>query len=196
MCDHIPFINYSVIHLLNDFILNPYIHRVEHSLHCELYGLITKELATIPKTNRLMRNIHDFNTQLVHKEWPHQNGIDKSLRRGNYDLVVLDYPSLMNCSLNDYLVGKNIDITSVIELGLNYPTSHIEKDCITLSKTKAKNKWIIHFRNIKSRKSSIKKHREKINDCSCRYNDISFIYAWVILENDKIKLIDKEIIQR
>ena len=179
-------------YIIDEFVKNPYLHRVEHSLHCEIYKILENKLIE----NNIITNRLGFKVCLIQKEWPHPENIDNSRRRGNYDLVILGYDSLINSTLNNYLIGKNIEINTAIEVGLNYSIKHLEKDCETLSKTNAKNKIIIHLKNKHSRKTEIVLIKRKVNDCIEKYTDISFYYAWVILDEHGLKIIDKEIKER
>jgi hypothetical protein len=187
--DHI---NITIMKFGDEFIKDPFLHRVEHSMHCELYQMLTSSI-TEQYQSRYILNKNGFRSQLIHKEWPHQDNIDKGhRRRGNYDLVILDKKSLKQCTLDQYRLGRNVVLNTVIELGLNYDTNHLLKDCKTLNNTKSKNKWIIHFRNIKSRDTEVAKHSQIINALEEKYMDISFLYIWVIFNNGKIKILKKE----
>lgn len=172
-------VNRAVLALGESFRERPFLHRVEHSLHCELYMLIQKELECMPDHDRFVMTKDGFETQLIHKEWPHQDGIDDSRRRGNYDLVVLDRASLAACTEKDYQDGRNVAIHSVFELGMNYDTDHLYKDYKTLQKTTAKNKWIIHFRNRTSKTWKVEDNGNCIEKYADESSDISFLYLWM-----------------
>ncbi len=182
-------VNRAVLALGESIRERPFLHRVEHSLHCELYILIQKELESLPDHDRFVMTKDGFETQLIHKEWPHQDGIDDSPRRGNYDLVVLDRNSLAGCTEDAYREGRNIAIHSVFELGMNYDTRHLLKDCETLRKTKAANKWIIHFRNVASRKSEVEKHEKFIERLARERGEISFQYLWMNKTGSRISAV-------
>ncbi len=74
----------SIDSLVDNFIKEPYIHRCEHSLHCELYTMLT--------SHRALQGLYPignspYKASLVHKEWPEPSiRIDKN-RRGNVDLA-------------------------------------------------------------------------------------------------------------
>jgi hypothetical protein len=56
----------AINELVELFLHNPYLHRVEHSLHCELYGLLVKS-GELAQTQDYGNNIRP---RRVQKEWP------------------------------------------------------------------------------------------------------------------------------
>ena len=82
----------SITKLVDEFRAQPFIHRVEHSLHVRLMQLLSEW-----EHLRGWYPIDDsgFKTQLIHKEWPETRPrkkkpeliVDK--RRGSFDVVVL-----------------------------------------------------------------------------------------------------------
>lgn len=79
----------SIDSLLDNFAQHPYIHRCEHSIHCELYAMLT--------VHRAFQGLYPLkgptahSTTLIHKEWPETiSRLDKKGRRGNFDLVILN----------------------------------------------------------------------------------------------------------
>lgn len=81
----------SITKLIDEFRVQPFIHRVEHSLHIRLVQLLGEW--------EHLRGWYpigdsDFKTQLIHKEWPEARPRKKpdltaDRRRGSFDLVVL-----------------------------------------------------------------------------------------------------------
>jgi hypothetical protein len=112
--------------VVTDFLAQPYMHRVEHSLHAELY--------------RRMKNQADLGgefplrtgelTQLVHKEWPETRpdvSAGASGKRGAFDLVVVSPEGLAAATLEQFRQGR-IAAPIVIEVGLDYGHKHLEDD--------------------------------------------------------------------
>lgn len=127
--------------LLDEFLSYPYLHRVEHSLHCELYYLLMH--------SEYLSQLLDwgaFQTRAVHKEWPEQVPVAVGARRANHDLAILapDFSSLPEASLAEYCVGRIKPIV-VIELGLDYGIRHLHKDVLTLKRNGVARGYIVHF---------------------------------------------------
>ena len=82
----------SITTLIDEFLAQPFIHRVEHSLHVRLMQLLSEW-----EHLRGWYPIDDsgFKTQLIHKEWPETRPRKKKSelivdrRRGSFDVVVL-----------------------------------------------------------------------------------------------------------
>lgn len=111
--------------LVLEFIDFPYLHRVEHSLHARLYGI----LAAHPIFAHLLP-IGDtgYSTQPVHKEWPETTAREaKAGRRGNFDLAILSRRQLESATLDDFREGR-IAAAIVIEMGLDYGFDHLNQD--------------------------------------------------------------------
>ncbi|GIE85448.1 hypothetical protein SAMN06264365_10569 [Actinoplanes regularis] len=111
--------------LVLEFIDLPYLHRVEHSLHARLYGI----LAAHPMFAHLLP-IGDtgYSTQPVHKEWPETTAREsKDGRRGNFDLAILSRRQLESATLDDFREGR-IAAAIVIEMGLDYRFDHLRQD--------------------------------------------------------------------
>jgi hypothetical protein len=116
----------SITKLIDEFRVQPFIHRVEHSLHIPLVQLLGEW-----EHLRGWYPISDsgFKTQLIHKEWPEARPRKKpdltaDRRRGSFDLVVLAPSQLRRTALEQFRVGR-IDAPIVIELGLNYGRQHL-----------------------------------------------------------------------
>jgi len=111
--------------LIDNFIREPYLHRVEHSMHCELYSMLS--------VHRSLQGVHpigstSWNTGLIHKEWPEQKAReDKNGRRGNFDLAILSPESLRRADLYEFTEGR-IEPDFAVEMGLNYNLDHLIND--------------------------------------------------------------------
>lgn len=126
--------------LVRGFIRNPYLHRVEHSLHCELYRLL--------KANKLFSDEYPLGrgmTQCVHKEWPEwRTRPEKGNRRGTYDLAVVSPEALMRASLDDFLDGR-IEPLLAVEIGLDYRYDHLRDDDAKLTNSGLRRGYLVHL---------------------------------------------------
>lgn len=119
----------SIMKLIDEFRVQPFIHRVEHSLHIRLVQLLGEW-----EHLRGWYPIGDsgFKTQLIHKEWPEARprkkpGLTADRRRDSFDLVVFAPSQLHRAGLEQFRAGR-IDAPVVIELGLNYGAQHLAGD--------------------------------------------------------------------
>lgn len=128
--------------LVDDFRSAPHLHRVEHSLHAELFSLLRRE--------RELAGVHPLldggRTQLVHKEWPetyvrHSAGKDS---RGLFDLVVLDPEQLARASAAQFLDGR-IEPPIAIEVGLDYGQQHLEQDVSKMQNSYVRSPYLLHL---------------------------------------------------
>jgi len=130
--------------VIDQFILQfidfPYLHRVEHSIHCELYRLLSNE--------KMLGNIYPMNkwvSQLIHKEWPEYiPRPEKRNRRGNIDLCILSPEKLKSCTYEEFRQGK-IEPDIAIEIGLDYKLKHLEKDSKKLLNSSVNCGYLIHL---------------------------------------------------
>lgn len=131
--------------LVDNFASEPYIHRCEHSLHCELYNMLIVHRALqglYPLKNGAAtktKNLQGLSTALIHKEWPETKARPgKNGRRGNFDLVILDPKEIRNSTVTDFTAGRippgQIPPAFVVEMGLNYTLEkHLRKDDFKLT---------------------------------------------------------------
>lgn len=129
--------------LIDDFAREPYLHRCEHSIHCELYNMLN--------VHRALQGLYPLrdqgrSTTLIHKEWPEtthrqeKNGI-----RGNFDLAILDPKEIGKATVTDFTKGQ-ITPAFVVEMGLNYPLKHLQDDDYKLTNSGCKkNGYLIHL---------------------------------------------------
>lgn len=134
-------VEHAIDQLVLEFIALPYLHRVEHSLHCELYALLT--------ANRTLGRPYELAdgawTQLVHKEWPETVARpDKAGRRGNFDMVVLDPAAVRDATIAEFQNGL-IRPAVVIEIGLNYGAQHLRGDVDKLKNSAIERSYVVHL---------------------------------------------------
>ncbi len=129
------------------FLTRPYLHRVEHSLHAELYLRLKKQAALrgeFPLRTGEM-------TQLVHKEWPETHP-DRtpgaSGRRGAFDLVVMSPEGLATASLEQFRQGR-IAAPIAIEVGLDYGRQHLEDDGSKMLESGVRVPYILHLSRVR-----------------------------------------------
>jgi len=141
----------SITRLLNEFVTDPFIHRVEHSLHVRLVQLFGEW--------EHLRGLYPigasgFRTQLIHKEWPEarprrRKGTEDTRRRGNIDLAVLAPAQLAQASLDQFIDGR-ISAPIVIELGLNYTDKHLNQDLDKLENSQVSHAYLVHLSRVQS----------------------------------------------
>jgi hypothetical protein len=130
--------------LITEFLEAPYLHRVEHSLHVRLCGLLQARIddfaARFPVGDDLAV------TQLIHKEWPETFARpDKNNRRGNFDIVVLS-PKLLATgqTIEEFREGR-LSAPIVIEMGLDYNVHHVAKDAQKLINSRPFRGYLVHL---------------------------------------------------
>jgi hypothetical protein len=137
----------SITKLIDEFRVQPFIHRVEHSLHVRLVQLLSE-----------WENLRGwypiggsgFKTQLIHKEWPETTPRKKKpelvadKRRGSFDLVVLAPSQLQEATREQFIVGR-IDAPIVIELGLGYGLDHLRCDMAKLTNSNVRHPYLVHL---------------------------------------------------
>jgi hypothetical protein len=131
----------AIDQLVQEFIHFPYLHRVEHSIHAELFRLMMSapELAQRVALGNTMAK-----TQLVHKEWP-ESVAREGNRRGNFDLAVLTPELLKGCpSLSAFREGR-LHAPIVIEMGLDYDAEHLAGDAKKMINSKPKHAYLVHL---------------------------------------------------
>jgi len=153
----------SITKLVEEFREQPFIHRVEHSLHARLMQLLSEW-----EHLRGWYPIDDsgFKTQLIHKEWPEtrprkkknkkeeESEVIADRRRGSFDVVVLAPSQLEKATLEQFTVGR-IDAPIVIELGLGYWNDHLSGDREKLTNSQVQHPYLVHLSRMPS------SHQEK-----------------------------------
>ncbi len=175
----------SIDSLVDKFIKNPYTHRCEHSLHCELYTMLT--------SHRTLQGLYPIGdsgrkTSLVHKEWPEPFLREGKKRRGNVDLSILSVEDLAHplvASETQGLLPQNahrmkeeevfthgyLKPDFIVEMGLNYEVSkHLDSDQAKLvnsgysKSTKDRAAYLVHFWQPRTRNGIPKKELQAIKD--------------------------------
>ncbi|MGV3723956.1 MAG: hypothetical protein ACO1SX_23935 [Actinomycetota bacterium] len=131
----------SINRLLDQFLTNWYMHRVEHSIHCELYTMFKET----PPLNRII-DFGTFVTQPVHKEWPETCVRPGKNERGEYDFGILPLPSSGSPAVSEALFCEGwIAPAIAIELGLNYNLKHLASDAAKLEHGGIKRGYLVHL---------------------------------------------------
>jgi hypothetical protein len=131
----------SIDQFILEFIEFPYLHRVEHSVHCELFRILTSH-KMFSRTYPMGR----WESQTVHKEWPEflprpENGS----RRGNFDIAILSPDHLRAATFADFRQGR-IEPIVAIEVGLDYSLrNHLQPDVAKLKNSGIGNSYLIHL---------------------------------------------------
>jgi len=130
----------AIDQLVLEFMEFPYLHRVEHSIHCELFRILSNR-KIFSRTYPMGRWV----SQPVHKEWPeYLPRPEKGNRRGNFDLCVLSPESLRTCSFEEFRAGR-IRPSIVIEIGLDYDLSHLRADAEKLKNSGISASYLVHL---------------------------------------------------
>jgi hypothetical protein len=140
----VPAVEAAIDELIDEFLDNPYLHRVEHSLHIRLYELLVKHAifskpCPIGSTGRA--------TQLIHKEWPETVPRSNKSGRGNFDLVILAPNQLLKADLVQF-VGGHIEAAIAIEVGLNYGYIHLANDHNKLLSSDVRHGYLVDLRRV------------------------------------------------
>ncbi len=123
----------------------PYLHRVEHSLHAWLWSLMTRE--PVLRSEVPLQDGKNL-TQLVHKEWPEthpRRTQEGTLRpRGLFDLAVLSPQQVRQADLQQFTFGR-IEAPIVIEVGLDYGRDHLRNDVDKLVNSTVHAPYVLHL---------------------------------------------------
>lgn len=125
-----------------DYVQHPFRHRVEHSLHADLFERLKREESfsgyyPIGGSSHL--------TQLVHKEWP-EDAAQNAIRRGSYDLAILSPTALGDRSVTlEHFDRGRISPPIVIEMGLNYDHDHLKEDYAKLRDNQVRFGYLVHL---------------------------------------------------
>jgi len=133
-------VEHSINQLIREFIHYPYLHRVEHSLHCELYKILSNQ-----RLFMMQLPVERWVSQPVHKGWPESTPRpEKGNRRGNFDLCILSPEDTKTCSFRDFREGR-IKPPIVIEMGLDYGLSHLKGDAEKIINSGIKCGYLVHL---------------------------------------------------
>lgn len=182
VCEALPRIDACVNAFVEGFVRYPFLHRVEHSQHCELYALLTGD-EVLGATTRG----RGFVTRLVHKEWPEWRVRDEKGRRGNSDLVVLSPATVRSCTVQEFLDGR-IEPPVVIEVGLNYPTTHLLADFRKLCASGVHRGYLVHLVN-RDYEDDYHGLERRLPEIERSHPNIRTAYARVVGPQPKYKLV-------
>ena len=135
----IPIVNLTVNKFIKLFSNNPYLHRCESSIHCELYNMLIRN-----EILNELGTISGYKVRLIHKEWPEYNAREGKSGRGETDIAILSPTNLDKYNINDYKKGR-IEAPIAIELGLNYKYNHFKGDIKKLVNSKVYKGYIVHL---------------------------------------------------
>jgi hypothetical protein len=139
---HVEAVEDCINKLIESFVRAPYLHRVEHSLHCELF----RELTAIPDIDSTYE-VEGQTYRVLQKEWPETiPRPEKSGRRGGFDLVILGPrdSSASRLGLSEYCDGL-LEPAFAIELGLDYGVGHLKQDAAKLVNSRIQHGYLVHF---------------------------------------------------
>jgi hypothetical protein len=127
--------------LVDDFAKHPYRHRVEHSLHLQLYRALANHqqfdvLAYVGTSSQ--------HAGLIHKEWPETRPGSDADRRGLFDLAVLAPSQLAQASIDQFRQGR-IHAPIAVEVGLDYGRAHLKQDIEKLRNSEVPHAYVVHF---------------------------------------------------
>lgn len=132
----------AIDRLLHDFLHAPFRHRVEHSVHAELYAMLAKEEHLCQPLPLFEENLF---TQSLHKEWPEVVARpDKVGRRGLFDLALLSPAAVRRCRAEEF-EGGWVRPPIAIELGLNYNAAHLFNDAEKLLNSAIEHGYLVHL---------------------------------------------------
>ncbi len=131
----------SIDQLVQQFIEFPYLHRVEHSIHAQLFCIMMAH----PELAQRVPIGNDWAiTQLVHKEWP-ETKPRAGDRRGNFDISVLSPKLVRECpSMVAFRQGR-LNAPIVIEMGLDCDAEHLATDAEKLMNSQPEHGYLIHL---------------------------------------------------
>jgi hypothetical protein len=142
MASAVPAVEAAINELIKEFVEEPFLHRVEHSLHIRLYELIAQHPSF---QGRFQIGKSQHSTQLVHKEWPETVPRKDKNGRGNFDLAILSRNQLATAELWQF-DGGHIEAAIVIEVGLNYDYKHLYGDHEKLLSSSVKAGYLVDLR--------------------------------------------------
>jgi hypothetical protein len=127
-------------HFCKDFIRDPYLCYTEHGQHALFYTMLYNALP--PAERDLVFNYHDkqYRVCAIQKEYPTYEGLEKG-RRQNWDISILKNQPQLKESY-DYL-----DLSAIIEFGLNEQIEHLIDDFLRIShrQAHADDLYIVHL---------------------------------------------------
>jgi len=130
----------AINQLALEFIEQPYLHRVEHSIHCRLFELLSSQ-----QVFRRSIPVGKWETQPIHKEWPEYiPRKEKGDRRGAFDLAILSPERAKSLGVTDFRTGR-VRPCIAIEMGLDYGLGHLDNDRRKLLNSGMGHGYLVHF---------------------------------------------------
>ena len=164
-----------LIRVVDSFRQDPYRHRVEHSLHAELWSMLKQE--PLLAGDHLLSDGRT-RTQLVHKEWPET--IPRARPDGNpgprglFDLAVLCPDQVRAADVSQLSFGR-IAAPIVIEVGLNYGLEHLSDDANKLRNSQVCAPYLLHLSRVSDKDAAA------VERLLCAIGDQSMRTAYVHL---------------
>jgi hypothetical protein len=150
----------SINEFIDEFIQFPYLHRVEHSIHTQLFHIMMKNPCL---SQQVFMGDKKTKTLLVHKEWPWP--LTNNTKRGTFDFAVLtpDYLDKDCPNIHKFCDGHFCP-PIIIEIGLNYGYSHLvkDKDKITKYLKQGGSGYLIHLERERSKNADTEKIIENV----------------------------------
>lgn len=172
----VPEVEGAINEFVREFLGLPYLHRVEHSIHCALYGHLKRR-----EMLRQLVSLGRFTTSAVHKEWPETIARDgKRGRRGNFDLAILGPPAPDSGAVDVEVFCRGlIRPAAVIEIGLDYGIDHLEGDILKLKNSNVERGYLVHLARWtgESQKDVQERVRELVQDEGDGRPSIAFAYV-------------------
>jgi hypothetical protein len=133
----------EITKLVDEFVDHPYLHRVEHSLHAQLFAALVGH-DVFSRRYRIGSTQHL--AQLVHKEWPEtvRDATVNATKRGSFDLAVIA-PQQLALASPEHLRFGRIAAPIVIEMGLNYGHKHLRDDALKLTNSNVPHGYLVHL---------------------------------------------------
>jgi hypothetical protein len=133
--------------LVKEFVKDPYMHRVEHSMHTRLYEILHSR----PPFDQTFPLLGEMLSQHIHKEWPESEPRPgKKGRRGNFDMAIL-YPGQICACKPEYFSKGLLKPAVAIEIGLNYGLDHLLGDDEKLRNSKIEHGYLVHLVRLSDR---------------------------------------------
>jgi len=152
----------SIDNLITDFIQAPYLHRVEQSIHCELYRLLAN--------HRILSSFYPLKdgqfTQCIHKEWPAQLNSETAVNRGHFDFSIISPKELKQCYAEDFENGR-VNPLIAVEMGFKAVLHHLREDYRKLVNSNcSRHRYLVHIlrNNMPDNQSDLEEFIAKIND--------------------------------
>ena len=129
----------AIDQLILDFVAFPFLHRVEHSIHCELFRILKSH--TLFATTYPMGR---YTCQSVHKEWPEYVIRPEKQGCGNFDICIIAPEELESATYDAFRKGYLRPFIA-IEMGLDYKLNHLEQDADKLRNSGILNSYLVHL---------------------------------------------------